>query len=627
MKKVRDIEFERLVAENASLHSRVDFLENRLENSVSRELYDAKVAECESWKAEATAREALHKEELTALKDAHRRESAEKDKEMESLNQRLNESLEVQKALVAGNMDLKGQMQFWQSSHFAASSERMVDEMNKLVGNLPETKKEFMIDTFEMINRINSSHGSFRSKKDMEAEDASRPGSPDQKNDTAGKSSARKKTRRPKARGSMCNVIREVFGLDFSNLGPGSKVIMRNVEGKKREEVSEIEILFCQPARFFSDVYKVANCNVPGVDGSRQTRKPRLLFLSVPVDPSFARFYLEMKFGQNRSEGQIVEYLHKMGCRVPQSTLNRWMHAVMDGLMKLLLPAMKEEIRQSRFTHNDETRILVRSFSDKTQKDKYQTEYIHGIYSPSANLFLMMYKEGSRSHDVQMEIFDGSAIEAFLADRYPGYKALISEFETPPIRGACWIHFRRYLLIAFKQDDRLEPAVQLLARIFAAEKIISRRTNLTETERVRERQVMCKPLVEALFKYMQGVLDAGSEYGSLARNAANYLLDDKEGFGAFLTCGLMEISNNAIEKCFRHLALGRRNWLQCGSHEAAEHTAFMYSLVESCRMNKIDFGDYIEYVLREIMNENKDYRSLLPNHVKLPEKVISSKVA
>lgn len=352
-----------------------------------------------------------------------------------------------------------------------------------------------------------------------------------------------------------------------------------------------------------------------------------MLFLKVPVDPSFARFYLEMKFGQNRSEGQIVEYMHRLGCRVDQATLNRWMHAVMDGLKEKLLPAMEDEIRNSRFTHNDETRILVRSFDDKTDKNSYKTEYIHGFFSPSANLFLMLYKDGSRSHEVQMEIFDGSAIEAFLADRYPGYRALLKEYEAPPIRGACRVHFRRYLLIAFKQDESLEPAVQLLARIFAAEKIISKIKDLTETQRVRERQVMCLPLVDALFKYMQEILDAGSEYGSLARNAANYLLDDKEGFSAFLTCGLMEINNNAIERCFRHLALGRRNWLQCGSYKAAENTAFMYSLVESCRMNKIDFGDYIEHVLREIQNGNQDYHSLLPNHVVIPEKGLISDVA
>ena len=45
----------------------------------------------------------------------------------------------------------------------------------------------------------------------------------------------------------------------------------------------------------------------------------------------------------------------------------------------------------------------------------------------------------------------------------------------------------------------------------------------------------------------------------------------------------------AIERCFRHIANGRRNWQQAGSHEAADNLAFMYSLYESCKMNKIGF--------------------------------------
>ena len=53
----------------------------------------------------------------------------------------------------------------------------------------------------------------------------------------------------------------------------------------------------------------------------------------------------------------------------------------------------------------------------------------------------------------------------------------------------------------------------------------------------------------------------------------------------------VEIPNIAIERCFRHIAMGRRNWGKAGSHEAAENLAFMYSLYESwlsnCRVQLI----------------------------------------
>ena len=84
--------------------------------------------------------------------------------------------------------------------------------------------------------------------------------------------------------------------------------------------------------------------------------------------------------------------------------------------------------------------------------------------------------------------------------------------------------------------------------------------------------------------------------------------------------------NNAVESVFRHIAMGRRNWLNSGSHEAAQNIAFMYSLYESCKMNDIDFGEYVEDILTRMMNGDDDYRSMIPcnyTHGKKYEKKVA----
>ena len=86
-------------------------------------------------------------------------------------------------------------------------------------------------------------------------------------------------------------------------------------------------------------------------------------------------------------------------------------------------------------------------------------------------------------------------------------------------------------------------------------------------------------------------------------------------FSAMLSRSL----DNAIERCFRHIANGRRNWLHAGSHEAAENLAFMYSLYESCKMNELDFGRYIEDILTRMKDGDKDYLSMLPCYYKTPK--------
>lgn len=78
-----------------------------------------------------------------------------------------------------------------------------------------------------------------------------------------------------------------------------------------------------------------------------------------PIMPSFARFYLESKFDYNLSENRILEMLKGMKIGIPQSSLNLWMHQIMELLRERLEPLMLAAIRQSKFTNNDATRLLV----------------------------------------------------------------------------------------------------------------------------------------------------------------------------------------------------------------------------------------------------------------------------
>ena len=44
----------------------------------------------------------------------------------------------------------------------------------------------------------------------------------------------------------------------------------------------------------------------------------------------------------------------------------------------------------------------------------------------------------------------------------------------------------------------------------------------------------------------------------------------------------------------------------------ADNLAFMYSLYESYKMNKLKFGRYIEDILTRMKEGNKDFRVMLP---------------
>lgn len=74
----------------------------------------------------------------------------------------------------------------------------------------------------------------------------------------------------------------------------------------------------------------------------------------------------------------------------------------------------------------------------------------------------------------------------------------------------------------------------------------------------------------------------------------------------------IDMHNIAIERCFRHIAMGKRNWLQTGSHFSAQNLAFMFGLLESCKLNKVNFGEYIEDILTRILCGEEVDASFLP---------------
>ena len=142
----------------------------------------------------------------------------------------------------------------------------------------------------------------------------------------------------------------------------------------------------------------------------------------------------------------------------------------------------------------------------------------------------------------------------------------------------------------------------------------------TAKQRRRFRLKYSASIVGKLMKLLKKIkLD--SSYGAMVQRAVNYVLDDEKAFKVFLQDGRVEMHNNAVERMFHHLAMGRRNWMHTGSHLGAENIAFMFSLFESCKLNDINFGDYIEDILTRLMEGEQDFMSLIPCNYNSNKKV------
>ena len=75
--------------------------------------------------------------------------------------------------------------------------------------------------------------------------------------------------------------------------------------------------------------------------------------------------------------------------------------------------------------------------------------------------------------------------------------------------------------------------------------------------------------------------------------------------------GELEIDNNLVENAIRPVALGRKNYLFAGSHQAAQRAGMIYSLLASCKHNGIEPTAWLKNILKVLPDHKANQLHLL----------------
>ena len=87
-------------------------------------------------------------------------------------------------------------------------------------------------------------------------------------------------------------------------------------------------------------------------------------------------------------------------------------------------------------------------------------------------------------------------------------------------------------------------------------------------------------------------------------------------------------NNNLVENAIRPLAIGRKNYLFAGSHEAAERAAVIYSLLGTCKLHGVNPQEWLTDVLNRIpAHPAKHVAELLPHRWKAAQQAAASEAA
>jgi transposase len=106
---------------------------------------------------------------------------------------------------------------------------------------------------------------------------------------------------------------------------------------------------------------------------------------------------------------------------------------------------------------------------------------------------------------------------------------------------------------------------------------------------------------------------------SLIGKALAYSLERWNKLSLYITDGRLNVDNNPVENSIRPVvALGRKNYLFAGSHEAAKRSGMLYSLLWTCKMHGVELYTWLKEVLQKIADHSiNKIHDLLPHRYKI----------
>jgi transposase len=186
-------------------------------------------------------------------------------------------------------------------------------------------------------------------------------------------------------------------------------------------------------------------------------------------------------------------------------------------------------------------------------------------------------------------------------DGYAAYKKFGgSRSADPPVTLAfCWAHVRRGFYDLAKTKAPI--ATEALKRIAALYQIEADIRGTSADERRTVRQAESKPLVADLRIWFEAQIAKLPARGPTAE-AIRYALNHWDGLTRFLDDGRIELDNNSVERAMRPVCLSRKNSLFAGSDEGGENWACLASLIETCKLNRVNPQAYFTDLLTRLVS-------------------------
>jgi transposase len=372
-----------------------------------------------------------------------------------------------------------------------------------------------------------------------------------------------------------------------------------------KEVTQELE---CEPARFFIRRYIRYKYAAKNGESIKTGELPeRVIDKGIPGAGLLATILTD-KYMDHLPLYRQKQRFARENIPIASSTIEGWVKQALERL-EPLYQQLKFDIRTKGYLQVDETSIKVLE-SDK--KGACHMGYYWVYHSPLDGLVLMDYwpTRGSVATKEMLAHFRGY----LQSDGYAVYEKTGQRAEVTPV--ACWAHARREFERALDNDKiRASKALVLIRQLYAVErKAKEEQLDADQVKQLRLNEAL--PVINELGKWIFDEVKNTLPKSQIGK-AMRYAMERWDKLSVYLQDGSLHIDNNAVENAIRPIALGRKNYLFAGTHDAATRAGMIYSFFAMCKKHEVNPFQWLKYTLENIMTINhKNIRNLYPQNFK-----------
>jgi transposase len=365
-------------------------------------------------------------------------------------------------------------------------------------------------------------------------------------------------------------------------------------EGAKKIGEAVTELLDYEPARLHVRRIERPKYLIESNDEQTNIAIAELPSLPIPkgnADAGLLAHILVSKFVDHLPFYRQVQIFKRDQLTIAESTINGWFNATCK-LLEPLYDALKDKVLSSNYLMADETPLPVQT-KDKPGATHKGYDWVY--YAPVEGLVLFDYRK-TRARvgpDEILKDFSGY----LQTDGYNAYNHFEKQSNITLL--ACMAHARRGFDKAKDNDlARAEKALGQFQDLYAIERDAREQGLSAEAIKVL-RQEKALPVLTEMETWLRDEIYQVVPQSGIGKAMA-YTLRLWPRLIRYIDDGRFRIDNNLIENSIRPVALGRKNYLFAGSHDAAQNAAMIYSLLATCKIRNVEPFGWLRNVLATI---------------------------